>query len=96
MKKDPKFVQAKSDVIENLEALQLNLNRCVDEGMLDYDSAFYNELSALLEDAHIVKTPEELSEIITLAKTLETDIDAWMSMRGQTTVSLTWPSSPLK
>ncbi len=91
MKKDPKFVQATSDVIENLEALQFDLNRCVDEGMLDYGSAYYNELSDLLEEAHIVKTPEELSQIIILAKTLETDINAWKSLRGQTTVSLTWP-----
>lgn len=94
MKKDPKLVQAKSDVIENLEALQMTLDRCVDEGMVDYDSAYYNELLNLLDETHIITTWEELFEIITLAKTLETDIDAWASIHGRTSISLTWPERP--
>jgi hypothetical protein len=90
-KKDPKFTQAKSDVIENLEALQMSLDRCVDEGMIDYESKYYNELSDLVDDTHIVKTWEELREVITLAKTIEMDLDSWVSLRGGSSMSLGWP-----
>lgn len=91
MIRDPKFTQAKSDVIENLEALQMSLDRCVDEGMIDYESKYYNELADLVDDTHIVKTWEELKEIITLAKTIEVDIDGWVAQRGGSSISLDWP-----
>jgi uncharacterized protein YjgD (DUF1641 family) len=92
MTKDPKFSQAVSDVMDNLQVLQVALNRAVDEGMIDEGSSYYNELLDLLEDARIVKTWEELMEIISLAKTIEVDIDAWVSLRGATSISLSWPS----
>ena len=92
MKKDPQFTKARDDVLDNLDTIQVSLDACVDEGMLDYESAYYNELSDLIEDARIVKTWDELIEIITLAKTLETDIDAWASLHGRTSISLIWPS----
>lgn len=86
-----KFVQAKEDVIENLEAVQLNLNRCLEEGLKDEGDAFYNEVLGLLDEAHIADTWEELSEAISKGKTLEIDIAAWMAFHGRTTVSLPWP-----
>lgn len=92
MKKDPKLKAATQNVIDNLQALQQKLNSCVNEGMLDEGNAYYNELIDLLDDADIVKTWDELMEIIARAKTLEIDIDAWISIRGGTTISLEWPS----
>jgi hypothetical protein len=94
MKKDPQFVQAIEDVIENLESLRMSLNRCVNEGMIDYESAFYNQINDLIDDAEIVKTWDELIEIITRAKTIEVDVDAWLSVRGSTTISMLWPKAP--
>lgn len=94
MKKDPELTKAKKDVLDNLDAIQMSLETCVNEGMIDYNSSYYNELSDLIEDARIVNTWEELMEIIALAKTLETDIDAWFSMHGKTTISLPWPHIP--
>jgi hypothetical protein len=94
MTKDKQFSDAKDAVMENLEAIQALLDRCVDEGMIDYESSYYNELSDLLEDAHLVKTWDELIEIITLAKTLEVDIDAWLSIHGRSSVGLSWPRKP--
>lgn len=91
MAKDPLFLRAKESVIENLETIQLSLIRCVEEGMLDADDAYYNELLALLEDARIVATWDELMEVVALAKTLEIDVAVWMSRRGKTTISLPWP-----
>lgn len=93
MKKDPLFKQATQSVIDNLQALQQRLNRCINEGMLDEGNAYYNELLDLVDDADIVKTWDELNEIITRAKTIEVDIDAWISIRGGTTISMLWPTN---
>ncbi len=86
-----KFVQAKEDTVENLEAIKESLNRCIDEGMIDEDDAYYNEILDLIDDAHIVDTWDELAEIITKSKTLEVDIAAWLSFHGRTSVALPWP-----
>jgi len=91
MKKEDPLKQGKKDVIENLEALQEVLGRCVEDGMVDSESSYYNEIVDLLEDAHQVKNWPELMEIITLAKTLETDIDAWSALHGRSSISLPWP-----
>jgi hypothetical protein len=92
MAKDPQFKQAREDTIENLEAIRMTLDRCTDEGMpLDPDSAFYNELLDLIDEASLSKTWDELIEVITKAKTLEVDVDVWLSNRGLTTLSLLWP-----
>ena len=91
MAKDLEFLDSKETVIENLEALKLNLGRCVDEGMVDSGDAFYNELLGLEDDAAIVESWDELMEVVARAKTLETDVAVWMSMQGRTTLSLPWP-----
>jgi hypothetical protein len=89
--KDEPFLDAKEDVIENLEAIQLSLIRCVDEGMIDLENAYYNQVLDLQEDARIVDTWEELGEIVAHGKTLEADVAAWLSLHGRTSVSLPWP-----
>ena len=88
-----KFVRAKEDTIENLEAIKSSLNQCIDEGMIDEDDAYYNELLGLIDDARIVDTWEDLAEIITKAKTLEVDVAAWLSFHGRTSISLPWPKA---
>lgn len=92
MTKNKNFINAQQDTLDNLDALQISLERCVEEGMIDSESTYYNELSDLIDEAKLAKTWNELEEVITLAKTLETDIDAWMSMHGRTTISMPWPS----
>lgn len=94
MKIDPDLKQAADDVLDNLEALQMKLQRCVNEGMLDEGDAYYNELLDFIEDAEIVTTWDELTEIVTRAKTIEVDLDAWLSIRGTTTISMIWPKAP--
>ena len=42
---------AKDAVIENLQALQFSLNRAVDQGMIDNDSAYENLILTLLDQA---------------------------------------------
>ncbi len=81
----------KKTTINNLEAIKVVLEECINAGMLDPDARFYNELNDLIDEAHLSKTPPDLQEVITQAKILETDIDAWLSRKGRTTISLMWP-----
>lgn len=85
------FLEARSDTIENLEAIQLSLSRCMDEGMIDLEDAYYNEILALLDEASISKSWDELMEVVAKAKTLEIDVAAWLSSHGRTSISLPWP-----
>lgn len=91
MKKDPELEKAKIEVIENLETIRILLDQCVNQGMIDEGCKYYNDLLDLNTDAHIVEQWEELTEIITLAKTLEIDIDTWISIHGGSSLSLLWP-----
>ena|SRR5579872_3294713 len=88
-----KFVQAKKETIENLEAIKTSLNRCIDEGMIDEDDVYYNEILGLIDDAHIVNSWEELTEIVNQAKTLEVDVAAWLSYHGRISIALPWPKT---
>ena len=85
------FFQDKQDTIENLRAIKIILDECVDEGMLDEEDLFYNELLDLINEAHLTKSFPELLEVITKAKTLEIDVDAWLSFHRRETLSLVWP-----
>lgn len=96
MAKDPQFSKAKETVVENLEAIKNSLVRCVEDGMIDTDDYFYNEVLGLLADASIVKSWDELVEAITKAKTLEVDIAAFLARKGRTSVSLPWPKKSLR
>ena len=88
------FSADKKDTIVNLETIQLTLNECVEEGMLDDGSQLYNELIALIDEAKLVQNYPELEEVITKAKTIETDVDLFLSMKHRETLSITWPKQP--
>jgi len=85
------FDTDKRDIILNLESIQVTLNVCIEQGMLDEDAQFYNELIELIDEARLVKTYPELEEVITKAKILEEDIDGWLSMNHRETLSISWP-----
>ena len=91
MARDPQFIDAKDDVIENLEAMQLSLVRCVEEKLVDLEDAYYDEVVDLIDRAQRSGTWEELMAVVTRGKTLETDVAAWLSMHGRTSMSLPWP-----
>lgn len=97
MSKDPKlleFLKAKGDTVDNLKAMQLNLSRCVGEGMVDLEDGYYNQIIILMDEASLSETWVELSEVVSQAKILEIDVAAWLSGHGQTSLSLPWPRAP--
>jgi hypothetical protein len=97
MAKDPhllEFLEARGDTVENLKAIQLNLSRCVEEGMADSNDDYYNQLLILIDEASLSETWDELMEVISQAKILEVDVAAWLSNHGRTSISLPWPRPP--
>jgi hypothetical protein len=97
MAKDQKvleFMESRTDVVENLEAIQLNMSRCVEEGKIDLEDAYYNELLTLIDEAELSETWDELMEVVSKAKVLEIDVAAWLAGHGRTSVSLPWPKRP--
>lgn len=96
MTKDPKilkFLEARGNTVENLEAIRANLVRCVDDGMVDLEDTYYNQLALLIDEASISETWDELIEVISRAKILEVDIAVWLADHGQTTISLPWANT---
>jgi hypothetical protein len=94
MAKDSKiiaFLEARDTTVENLEAIKLNLSRCIDEGMVDLEDTYYNELLSLIDEATLSEGWDELLEVVTKAKTLEIDVAAWLANHGRTSISLPWP-----
>ncbi len=85
------FEKGQNQILDNLDVLKLNLEKCVDDGMLDTQDEHYNQLLILIDEATLSKTWDELQEVITKAKVLEIEIDAWFANHGITTISLSWP-----
>jgi hypothetical protein len=96
MGKDLQFLESKADVIENLEAIELNLLQYPDEKNLNFQSSFYEQIVDLIDKTRSIASWHELSDIIAKAKVLEIDIANWLARHGQTSLSLPWPKIPIK
>ncbi len=94
MTKDPnnlRLLDLREQILANLRDLQTSLIRCVDEGMIDLENEFYNELLGLIDETHVADDWSDLEEVITKAKTLEIDVAAWLARHGRSGISYTWP-----
>ena len=92
--KDPKelqFIEDKEETIDNLDVLKESLEMCIDAGFHDIDEGFHNELLDLIDEVVLSKSYPELSEVIFKARTIETDLEAWLSSKGGSTLGLSWP-----
>ena len=88
------FLKLKSDIMDNLKAVRENLNRCVDEGMIDFEDEMYNQLLGLLDEVSVSTAWAELEEVIIKGKVLEVDVATFLANHGQTSISLPWPQLP--
>lgn len=91
-KKNIKFLEKADQISSNINLLIFNLENCVEAGMLDDGSSYYNTLEDLMDQITSIDTHEELEEIISQAKIIERQIDSWLATHGQTSISLTWPT----
>ena len=88
------FLEAKGDTVENLQAIKMNLLRCIDEGMIDLEDIYYNQILVLIDEASLSESWVELMEVVSRAKVLEIDVAVWLSGHGQNSISLPWPRPP--
>lgn len=95
MSKDHILLNAKSLAIQDLEYLRGLIEECVNEGLVDANDHYYNEIIDLITDVRLISNWDELEEIVAIAKTVELDINAWLSRKGRTTLSLDWPKKPI-
>ena len=95
MAKDLQFIESRGDIVENLEAIEINLVQCSDEKMFEFQNIYYNQIVDLIEETRNAATWSELSEIISKAKILEIDIANWLARHGRTSLSLPWPKIPM-
>jgi hypothetical protein len=82
---------AQKAVLENLETIQISLTRSIEEGLIDREDNYYNEILRLIESVGGVDNWDDLMRAVVRARTVEMDIAAWMSRHGRNTISLTWP-----
>ena len=86
------FIKKQEEILNNLSVLIFNLNICTDAGMIDKDDELYNKIEDLIEEVKIIDSLEELEEFVSQGKTIESQIDSWLTAQGETTVGLEWPS----
>ncbi|NGX63910.1 MAG: hypothetical protein KR126chlam6_01332 [Candidatus Anoxychlamydiales bacterium] len=93
MKKDKmhKFLDDKSQIVDNLESLKINLEEIEKISLFDPDETQYNEILSLIDEAKAADNDLALSEVIPRAKTIETKLDSWFSKEGIETLELSWP-----
>lgn len=91
MKKDSKLLVAKDLFYKNVLHLKTELDRCVEEGMIDEEDHYYNELLDLMAASELLSSWDELEDAVEVAKILEVDVNTWLALKGRTTVSLEWP-----
>lgn len=86
------FKDAKKVVSENFTQLGVKLQQAIDQGFLDETSNYYNTITTLRDDVNLTQFWSQLNEIIYRGKSLEEDLDTWLSLKGCTTFSLPWPT----
>ncbi len=87
----PDFFTSKEYAVENLEMLRKAILSCLNAGLTGPEDSFYNQCLSLMDDARIVENWDEMEDLVTRAKLLESDISTWLAIYGQTTISLVWP-----
>lgn len=89
--KEP-FIKDKEALLEKLHILLFNLQQCVSAGMIDQDDTIYNEIESIIDDTHGSDDYRELRELLSQAKTIETNIDNWLISQGNNMIGINWPN----
>jgi hypothetical protein len=89
--KTEKFLKVKEDVLNNVGVLRFSLGQCMEVGLEDPESTFYNRIENLERYIKEIYSYEELKGAIDQAKAVEMEIDAFLVSKGELTMSLTWP-----
>lgn len=85
------FLILKEKILDCIDSLSINYQRCEDAGMKDTESILYNKIETLFDNLKVSNTKGALEEIIFLGKLIEKDMENWMVSIGQSTTSINWP-----
>jgi hypothetical protein len=86
------FSNAKEDTLENIEAMQLEMDACLSLGMVDEGGRFNDKIALVSSQVVHSHTWEELQAAIEMAQDLETELEAWLAIHGRSTLGFEWPS----
>lgn len=92
MNNDHEFINKREAVLDSLQTLKTSLLEAIDLGYDDIEDELYNKLLELVDMASDAENIEDLSNVITIAKNIETNLDAFLSTKGVSNLEITWPS----
>ncbi|MBN1914562.1 MAG: hypothetical protein JW769_01575 [Parachlamydiales bacterium] len=90
-----KFLALKDTIMDNLEVLKMYLDTISQEGFSDPESALYNQITDLVDQTDSITIPQELETIIIRGRTIERNLDSWLSREGRSSLELEWPDITL-
>jgi hypothetical protein len=88
---EKELLDLKEKILNNISILMSNYQSCIDANMKDPNSSFYNKIESLIEQVNATEDKMALSEIIMEAKTIESQLDIWITSQGQSTLNISWP-----
>lgn len=92
---DPKLIKKhKKRLIKNVITLRNTLDACLDAGLVDFESVFYNQLESLEEEIHASENVYELKELSGQGQNFEKQLCVLYDNAGLSTTNLDWPELP--
>jgi hypothetical protein len=86
------FINKRESVLDSLQTLKTSLLEAIDLGYEDIEDELYNKLLELVDMASDAENIEDLSNVISIAKNIETNLDTFLSSKGVSNLEISWPS----
>ena len=88
---EKELLDLKEKILNSISILMSNYQNCIDANMKDPNSSLYNKIESLIEQVNAIEDKMALSEVIIEAKTIEMELDRWITSQGQSTLNISWP-----
>lgn len=82
----------KKRLLKNVITLRDTLDSCVEAGLLDIDSTYYNQLESLEEEIQTSEDLNALEELVIRGQSFEKQLCGFYDNLGLSTTDLDWPS----
>jgi hypothetical protein len=92
MNNNHNFINKREAVLDSLQTLKTSLLEAIDLGYDDIEDDLYNKLLELVDMASESENIEDLSNVISIAKNIETNLDTFLSSKGVSNLEIFWPS----
>lgn len=88
---EKELLDLKEKILNSISILMSNYQNCINANMKDPNSSLYNKIESLIEQVNAIEDKMALSEVIIEAKTIEMELDIWITSQGQSTLNISWP-----